>query len=162
MSVATLKSMIVNIPNKILGVFGVSFVKTEDVEAATRIWISNMELKNQIDSLQALLSVKDRQHVLNFDVGDPSPKDQEARRAYIADASLSYTGLWEPKMKHLISVSHRLLENGNNSKDEDAVLKGAIFAFRELMRWGNMIVSEQRSNESERVSEPDNVKAFEK
>lgn len=93
-----------------------------------------------------------------FDVfaGDPIPKDTHARRQYVSQVAGVYKDLLEPKLKHMISATLFDVGQLSNSRDDDMALKGAVYALRELMRWGDIMVNEALADQrGEDVSKAD-------
>lgn len=82
-----------------------------------------------------------------IDVGDPSPVEPEMRKEYVARVAGLHTDIFRPKLMQMISVAYKLLEDPDNPKLSDQALKGAIYAFREIIRWGDMMVNEQMANQ---------------
>lgn len=81
-------------------------------------------------------------------MGDPSPIDKEKRMAYVAQIAGVYKDILEPKLKHMLSKLHTEMEDQSADGESDRTMKGVAYAFRELMRWGTLMVSEQVSNQT--------------
>lgn len=94
-----------------------------------------------------------------FDVsiGDPTPTDSDARKLYIGQAAGFFKSILEPKIKHMISVTHNMLEETNSDRDFDLVLKGVVYSFREFLKWGESIVNEQMSYQTENIPDDGGV-----
>lgn len=92
--------------------------------------------------------------LVEVDLGDPSPfanseKGKEKRREYVARVAGLHTDILKPKLLQMISSSYALLENSNNDRELDQSIKGTIYAFRELILWGDSMLSERVQDEAE-------------
>lgn len=94
-----------------------------------------------------------------FDVsiGDPTPTDSDARKLYVGQSAGFFKSILEPKIKHMISVTHNMLEETNSDRDFDLILKGVVYSFREFLKWGESMVNEQMSYQTENVPEDTDV-----
>ena len=81
-----------------------------------------------------------------FSTGDPTPGG-DARAMYVASVSGFYKDILENKLKQCISVAYGLLEETNNDRDFDLTIKGVIYSFRELTKWGETMYNEQIANQ---------------
>ncbi len=84
--------------------------------------------------------------LIDINIGDPEPKDAKERVEYVGEVARLHQTVLRPKMLHMIHNSHVLLESESNSALQDNALKGAVYAFRELIRWGDLLVSEHAAN----------------
>ena len=78
-------------------------------------------------------------------IGDVAPTKIEERKAYVAQVAGFHTDILEKKLNQMIVACHILLEEPENSSETDLALKGTIYSFRELIRWGKSMVNEQIS-----------------
>jgi len=146
--------------NQLLARFGYRLVKggvDDNVEIAKAIIERDklrakvLRLENQVDSL------KKRQPIIDPLIGDPSPKKQTERKQYVAEVAGVHKHILEPKFKQMISTAHSLLEDETNSREADQALKGATYVLWELVRWGDLMVSEQVSYQSENLSSEEDL-----
>ncbi len=86
--------------------------------------------------------------IIDMDLGDPSPKDTENRKLYVAQVAGIHKEILEPKFRQMISATHALMEPTDNERDYDLILKGVCYALREMLRWGESMVNEQMSYQS--------------
>ena len=61
----------------------------------------------------------------------------------------------------MIAVSYTMLEETSNDRDFDLILKGVVYSFRDLMKWGEIMYNEQVANQTGDV-EPDEKTLTEK
>jgi len=90
----------------------------------------------------------DKKDLIDVSARDPSPTDKEARALYVSQVAGIYKEILEPKLKQMITRAHDMLEEASNDREYDQAIKGTIYAFRELMRWGELMVSEQVDNQN--------------
>lgn len=106
-------------------------------------------VQSELLEVKKKLSVEQKKQVLiDMDLGDPAPTDKETRALYVAQVAGLHKEIIEPKLKHMISKMHGLLEDATNDRDFDNALKGAVYFAREFMRWGDMMVNEQIANQA--------------
>lgn len=103
-------------------------------------------LKTQVTNLQLVLKRFTDREFIDFSIGDPVPTDVEKRKAYVGAVAGLFHDILHPKLKHMIATSRAILENPENTAQQDSQLKGAIYAFWELIRWGNLLVGEDKAN----------------
>jgi len=96
---------------------------------------------------------EEKKVIFAFDIGDPIPKSEEDRKMYVASVAGFYKDILEPKLKQMISVALNLLEESSNERDFDLTLKGVVYSFRELMKWGETMINEQVANQTENNQE---------
>lgn len=123
----------------------------------------NLDYQNEITGLRMkirLLEKSDKvKEYIKVDIGDPSPVDTEKRREYVAKVAGLYKELLEPKLKEMISKSHNILEAPSADREVDLMMKGVIYSFRELLNWGEAMVSEHiASTKGENPSSPEDKK----
>ena len=104
----------------------------------TELFEENRDLQNKVKK-KDLIDVK---------MGDPAPIDSEQRKLYVSKIAGMHKEILEPKLKQMISSIHTVLEDETNPRDTDQALKGAVYAFWEIIRWGNMMVGEQIANQT--------------
>lgn len=147
---------------RIYNYFGYSLVKKEDHDKMSEVMLSSAQRALEIDSLKQRLegafavinSFKNKGFVVDSFMGDPSPVDREQRGLYVARVAGLHKDILGPKLKHMISTSLKLLEDSTNDREYDQAVKGAIYSLRELIRWGDAMVNEQLSYQTEnRVEE---------
>lgn len=135
--------------NKILFKFGyvLEEKRQELVEAIKRMANERLVLEAQI---VALKSREEKSNpIVDTSLGDPIPEDSEERRMYVAKVAGFFKETMEPKLKYMISTAHNMLESTSGDRDYDLVLKGVIYSFREMIKWGEAMLNEQLSNQTE-------------
>lgn len=99
---------------------------------------------------------EDEKPIIDIFAGDPAPTDGQKRREYVAQVASLYKGILEPKLKHMLGNAAVLLEPADNDREFDQAVKGTMFAIREFMRWGQVLVNEDTANaKGENNSRPD-------
>ncbi len=142
---------------KILERFGyVPVSKLEEtVDAVRKMANERNVLKAEIVTLRTR-EEKDRP-IIDTNIGDTTPTDSEARKMYVASVAGFFKNIMEPKLKEMISVAHNVLEERDSDRDFDLILKGIIYSYRDLIRWGESMLNEQISytanKEEEMISE---------
>lgn len=121
--------------NKILNRLGY-VTKTE----YQKIVDENMELKK--DNLILKNKVIRDTTLIDADMGDPSPLEKESRMAYVAKVAGFFEDIFEKKLKHMISNTHLLMEQEENTEKQMDKLVGAVFSLRELLLWGRNMLNE--------------------
>lgn len=101
-------------------------------------------------------------NTFNFHVGDPTPTETELRKMYVASVSGFFKDTLKKKLEYMIFVAHKLLEEQTNDRDLDLNLKGVVYAFRELLKWGESMVNEQIAYQTDNNSEPKSLTQSEK
>lgn len=115
-----------------------------------KLLVENSSLKAELTMVRSQLeSHRQQKVVIGGEVGDPTPKDRAGRRMYVAKVAGLHKDVLEPKLKHMIQTAHVLLEETGNPEKYDDTLKGAVYSFRELLRWGESMVNEQIANQIE-------------
>lgn len=100
-----------------------------------------------------------RRPLIDAKIGDPSPKDTKERAAYVAQVAGLHHDILKPKIMHMISRLHEMLEEASNDREYDQSIKGAIYFAWEFIRWGEMMVNEQLANQTAQgPSSPDSTK----
>lgn len=103
---------------------------------------------------------KYKKQLIDIDIGDPSPTDVVKRKEYVAEVAGLHRKILEPKLRQMISVSHNLSEAVSSEREFDLVMKGVVYAFREILKWGESMVSEQVANQvGQNPSSPDDNKS---
>lgn len=97
----------------------------------------NLKLENS--------KLKKFHELIDITIGDPEPTDTESRKMYVAKVAELYT-FFSPKIKLFISRCYKELENNENTQVQDMILKGAIFAFREIEIWCKNMANENFAN----------------
>ena len=133
----------------------------ESVRVATLI-AENSKLKrlcSEVSKQNRILEDKiKKKDLVDVKMGDPAPIDSEQRKLYVSKIAGLHKEILEPKLKQMISSIHTLLEDETNPRDLDQTLKGTIYAFWEIIRWGNMMVNEQISNQMNQSQDLSNDK----
>lgn len=106
--------------------------------------IEALELENE--------SLRARPAQIDPFMGDIEPKDAETRKLYVAQVAGFHKDVLDPKLRKMIASTHVMLEEASNDRDTDQAIKGTLYAFRELIRWGSLMVNEHVSNQT--VEEP--------
>lgn len=116
--------------------------KNDDaINALLRVRIDQLEKENieLKEKLSKALFVKD---YIDVEIGDPLPTDPTKRREYVSSVAGIHTLILRKKLLSMISTSRALLESQDNPRDYDQAVKGAIFGLWEIIRWGDLMVSE--------------------
>ena len=111
-------------------------IKEQDLK---KLQDENLQLKIEIEKYKKIYDV------IDLSIGDPEPTDTEKRKMYVAQVAELYS-FFSPKIRTFISRCYKELENVENTGEQDRIIKGAIFAFRELDNWLREISNENFSN----------------
>lgn len=103
------------------------------------------KLRIEKRELESRLKTKE---FIDVRLGDPSPVDTVKRATYVAKVAGLHKEILEPKIKHMISNAHSLLEESTNDREFDQSVKGGIYMLWEICRWGELMVNEQISNQT--------------
>lgn len=123
--------------------------KDRDVVEEAEYLVTNRHLRGIIKTLEAEnKALRNKTAPVDIKMSDPSPNDTEKRQSYVAEVAGFHKKILEPKLKQMISSAQDLLSNTSNSRDEDLALKGSIYAFWELIYWGESMVNEQLANQT--------------
>ncbi len=144
-------------------IFDLKIVSKSKYEEAMQSLAKRIELEVQKENLLRRVkqleaenkSLNTPRKFIDIKMGDPSPLDSTKRRSYVGQVAGLYKDVLEPKFKQMISVAHSLLEDETNTLQEDISLKGAIYAFWEIIRWGESMLNEQLGNQSNPDSSSD-------
>lgn len=114
-------------------------------------------LKKEILQLKLVVQSYEKEEqekipLIDSTIGDPTPTKSEERKMYVANVAGFFKGIMEKKLNHMISNLHNMLEERDSDRDFDLVLKGVAYAYRELIKWGNAMVNEQVSYQTQEVS----------
>lgn len=132
-------------------------VDLQNLQAKIRDGESEVALLKELNSRQAKTIERIRGEVENskrldlidIDIGDPTPDNQEDRKQYVTRVAAFYKDVLEKKCLQMISVFHRLLEEETNNRETDNILKIGVYVCREWMKWGNQSVNEALSYQIE-------------
>jgi len=138
-----------------LKIFGIVFARQKEIDAENenntenwkeetrRVRVENVMLREKVASLSKLVSGQRREHLaIDPFIGDPEPKDTKVRTSYVSTVAGVYKDILAPKWKQMIANALFLLEDPSNSKEHDLMLKGAVYALRENLLWGEKMVNE--------------------
>lgn len=142
---------------KIFEYFGYTVVKSADYHDSSSLLLDKAGLMAEVNQLKkklqqaevSLQAYANGKPVIDIIVGDPSPKDKKERALYVAAVAGLHRDILEPKLKQMIANTLRLLEEATNDREYDQALKGACYALRELIRWGDLMVNEQLALQAE-------------
>lgn len=81
---------------------------------------------------------------LDTKIHDPE-MGTEAMKLYAGQVAGLHTDILKPKFESMIAACHVLLEDPDNSQELDAILKGSVYALREIIKWGDSMVNLQTS-----------------
>lgn len=87
-----------------------------------------------------------------IDLGDPSPTKPEEREEYVAKVAELHTSILKPKFEQMISTAHNIIEDPDVAEHTARITQGAIYAFREIINWGDSMERERIANIVERSS----------
>lgn len=119
-------------------------------EGTTEIRIENTQLREKVATLSKRVEELSSETVLiDPFIGDVEPKDEKERKIYVATIAGVFKDFFAPKWKQMIAAAHLLMEDSENTHDTDMKLKGAVYALREHLFWGDRIVNEHVANLSE-------------
>lgn len=140
-----------------INVFGYRFVKGEDYKKASNseaerlvLLNKNAELNEEVVGLKSEVETLEKREIkLPFDIriGDPTPQKASQRKTYVAEVAGFHKTTLKDKLMFMIHTIHLLQEDEKVSEKQNDLLKGAIYAFRELDRWGDMMISETMANQ---------------
>lgn len=115
-------------------------------EEAVRLRLENGSLREQVDRLKAFKN--DRQFVIDAFVGSPEPSgeaEKSKRRDYMGRVAGFHADILAPKLREMISTTLRMFEDEDVVDSKQHLVKGALFAFREMMLWGDNCTTEHVS-----------------
>jgi hypothetical protein len=119
----------------------------------------NNELKTSIGALKNKLSRYIDHPDVSMETGDPVPTDKEKRRLYVSAVAGLHNEILRPKMMLMIAKVREALEREENSREQDLQLKGTAYALWEIIRWGNLMASEDQAyNAGQNPSVPEDKK----
>ena len=93
--------------------------------------------------------------IIDVSLGDPTPTDPVERQQFVAQVASLQMNILKPKLEYMITKVHEILELTDNDRDYDQALKGTIYAFREIIRWGESCFNEHIANAQEAHDEED-------
>ena len=130
--------------------------KLEDtIEAVKRMANERNVLKAEIVTLRT--REEKQKSIIDTNIGDTTPVDSEERKMYVASVAGFFKNIMGPKLEEMISVAHNVLEERDSDRDFDLILKGVIYSYRDLIRWGESMLNEQLSytanNAGEEITE---------
>lgn len=101
------------------------------------------QLESKVFELERRLKERD---YIDIDVGDPLPSDPKERRLYVGAVAGLYKDILEPKLKQMIAKTREALDEQDNTRDQDLLLKGTSYALFEIIRWGKLMQSEDQAH----------------
>ena len=111
-----------------------------------------IQLKNDNDKKARTIEALEKQiekyrihEVIPVDLGDPAPQDKEKRAVYVGEVAGLHTDILRPKLMQMIATGRAVLEADDNTREDDLRVKGMLFGFWEIIRWGDMLVSEYKA-----------------
>lgn len=93
--------------------------------------------------------------LVEVDMGDPSPSDMEERKAYVSQVAGFHHEILKDKIQSLVSNAYGQFEKidretfGLTQEQYDLFLKGTINGFWSLYEWGELMISEKVSYETD-------------
>lgn len=140
-----------------MNIFGFHFIKSKDykklLESNSRSieYLSEkIKLEEELKNIRArLFSLEEIRPKIDINIGDPSPVDYENRKLYVAAVAGLHKDILSPKLYQMISKNREEMDNMENVRDLDLVLKGVSYALWELDRWGNQMIGEQIENQKQ-------------
>lgn len=117
------------------------------------------DLAEQRDNLKRQMQKTEWDIVADMD--DPQPQDTTSYNEYVSEVAGFHTRILDEKLRHAISVAYKILEESSDPLVNERI-KGTIYGFRELRRWGESMVNKKVGavNSDEPQSEDPNVSAF--
>jgi len=91
--------------------------------------------------------------VVKVNIGDPTPVDGPARKAYIARVAAFHKEVMRDKILAMISDVHSELEKVDIGPVMDQILKGTINSLWLIYNWGEQCINEQIANQNEELTE---------
>lgn len=102
-----------------------------------------LQLKNRIKELEDQLAYNDG-FVFMFD--EDIPKDQSARKQYVADIAIAYSKFFQKKIPHFISLQMQdLAQIGRTERGTD-IIRSNINCFRIIEEWMKEKTNEHLGN----------------
>lgn len=98
--------------------------------------------------------------LIDIRLGDPIPLDSEARKMYVAQVAGFFKDIMKPKLDFMLSNLHNMLEERDSDRDFDLILKGVAYAFRDLIKWGDVMTNEQVANQNPSESSEEDVQSL--
>jgi len=127
-------------------IFGYTFIKSSDLSKLKGDYL-NQKLEYQYIESE-LEKIKKLRSRIDVKLGDPAPIDQEKRAQYVSMVADLHKEILKPKLLQMISTSQFLLSGTDNTRELDLNLKGAIYAFWEILHWGDRMTNEQVANQN--------------
>jgi hypothetical protein len=118
-----------------------------------RLERENLQLRTEVAGKKEPVT----KEYFDVNIGDPTPTDSDARKIYVGQSAGFFKSILEPKIKHMISVTHNMFEETNSDRDFDLILKGVVYSFREFLKWGESMVNEQMSYQTENLPEDSSI-----
>lgn len=100
------------------------------------------ELVAQVFELERKL--KNREFI-DIGIGDPMPVDSKERRLYVGAVAGLHKEILRPKLMQMIAKTREALDEQENTRDHDLLLKGTSYALFEIIRWGDLMASEDQA-----------------
>ena len=87
--------------------------------------------------------VEEKRNIIEYDISDPTPSDAAERKAYVVQVSVFFRNILERKLNQMIASSMTLLAETDNDRELDVMIKGVIYSFNELKKWGQAMHNEE-------------------
>lgn len=118
----------------------------------------NLQQAHQIQILKQKVDENRLEGIIDVDIGDPSPNKGDERKAYVMRVAGFHKDVLQGKIKQMISVFHKLLEDEENDQNKNHYLQVGVFICREFERWGSAMVNEALSYQVEPSPTPEERK----
>lgn len=101
--------------------------------------------KEYIAKLEELAKNKIVRESLDINLVDPIPADKEKRRLYVGAVAGLHNDILRPKLLLMIAKVREALAREENTREQDLQLKGTEYALWEIIRWGDLMLSEDKA-----------------
>lgn len=102
-------------------------------------------VKSDLVAAQARLRQYRTHEFIDVFVGDPTPEDSEKRKVFVGAVAGLFNDYLRPKFLQMIATTRAILEDVENTPKQDDQIKGSLFALWEIIRWGDIMVSEYKA-----------------
>ena len=129
-----------------------SWLRKKEDEDTSVLKLRMIQLKNDNDNKAREIAALNKQlekyrihEMIPIDIGDPVPTDKEKRTLYVSAVAGLFTEYVRPKLLQMIAKGRAILEQDENLREDDLRVKGMLFGLWEIIRWGDMLVSEYKA-----------------